>query len=1041
MSNIDKTLNITPRTGMDLRALDKSAGSPFIQNTMPRNGEFMSRDGFGVVYQFGTTLDCGRINQTGDFGLGPCIGSTTYRTRLGQDHLVSVHPLFAYTGNLRNVYEAGASWTSFVSGTASFDLAGVSVQVHNLTTGRRYEFVLHSQDTQNADLHNVYPHYSARANTSTYGSQNAQLRWFLPIQTPKWVQFCVLDGLLLLSIDQCGVWTYRGVDGPVTPDRKNEALDAFTATPSYGETSALSPMSLTDGALVDLGTTYVQQSTFGTPQLVANYNNSAVYAVGNVLYFSDRSQPNVVQSSNTFIVPTGDDLTAMGVVRGYLFLATANQCWVYQPSNGALLSGGILTDMSNAVGCASNVGFCLADQGIFFVGRQGVWLYGGGLDLKGISDELDRLWTDRQSLQLPLTDYYQASGVTDLTERQPAARIDVAAQTDTLKVAWSQWYKTLFVTGDTFSLCWTIGTGWHLWNYETHAGRADYVKAMAGMPSPSIVTLRENVYMVAGPLLAEPSNTGTAWSATDYSCALLQYGRGGTTDRTVDSTREDARTFNGGWIRLYPAVGAPLTANGWMVGKPVEAPAGYVTANGQVLATKTVWFPVSVFGVGATFSIGSLHLGFDSGNWEPVYWDPLNPVNLDLEAIFPADRLGSKGVWKQGAGTPTNRIAVAPPKATTAQITIDVDGGAGGVGVWDIAPQIGVNAWAPTTLFWMGFKKVGLTDDYYPQFTRVASSIAGVDCNAYCWVSGNYPVQQYALGAMEQPVDWVVKSQTLVVGGNVFKLRGVFIRAMHLGRATTGEIVANWPFGPMNVATSTDYRDWSAQAIDFTSLPVGNSESTSLGTSAIGKLKVSDPQTVVAGDRFVFLVPVAAGGTGVAVQVVAGLNFAIGANAAATATNLAAAVTALVAGITAAAVSNVVTVTVTAKTEAGNTVEFVGTSATYGLWPLESTTCTGGKTYQEMLPTARLQPTSTATDLVVNRFDGGPTWGTTAAPATGNLLIGDAAVDTLATSDGSAGTIGSLMLHGTILHAGEQVRVGNVEAAVRVVGEHRRWHR
>lgn len=1036
MSNIDKTLNITPRTGMDLRALDKSAGSPFIQNTMPRNGEFMSREGFGVVYQFGTTLDCGRINQSGNFGLGPCIGSTSYRTRLGQDQIVSVHPVYAFTGNLRNTYAAGATWDSWLAGQNGVTLSGVAIQAHNLTTGRRYEFVLHEQDTASSELHNVYPHYSARYSTLPTGGTPADyLRWFMPISTPKWAQFCVIDGLLLISIDKCGVWTYRGVDAPATPDRKNDSLDQYLATGSHGETCALSPMNLTNGALVDLGTTYVQPSTFGTPQLVTNFNNSAVYAVGNVLYFSNRSQPNVVQSGNTFVVPTGDDLTAMGVVRGNLFLATTNQCWVYQPSNGALFSAGILTDMSNAVGCASNMGFCLADQGLFLAGNQGVYLYAGGLDLKCLSDEIDRLWTDRQSLQLPLTDYYQASGITNLTELQPAARIDVAAQTSSLKVSWSQWYKTLFVTGDVFSLCWTIGLGWHLWNYETQAGRSDYVKAMAGLPAPSLVTLRENIYMVAGPLLAESTNETTPWTSVDYSCALLQYGRGGTTDRTVDAQREDKRTFNGGWVCMTTA----YHNNGWMVGKPTVTPAGYTTARGTVLATETVWFPVAVFGHGP-FTTASLHMGFNPSSWEPVFWDPADAANPDLEAIFPADRLGSSGVWKQGASTVTNRIALSNPRAASTTILIDADGAAGGVGVWDTAPVFNVNPLAPTTLFWIGFKKIGISDAFYPQFTFNVASIDGVDCALYSWISGNYPTQQYALQSLEQPVDWVVKSQTLAAAGNAFKLRGVFVRAMHLGRATTGEIVSGWPFGPLNVATSTDYRDWSAQAVDFTSLPPGVSQSTSLGTSATGSIVVTSPQTIAAGDHVTFLVPVATGGTGIAVQVVAGLNFAIGATASITAANLAAAVTALVAGITATATANAVTVTVIAKTEAGNTVEFIGASATHGLWPLESVSCTNGKTYQETLPTARLQPTSVSTDLVINRFGSGPTWGSTASPALGNMLIGDAAVDTLATSDGSAGTTGSLMLHGSILHAGEQVRIGNVEAAIRVVGGHRRWH-
>ena len=57
MSNIDRTLQILPQTGMDLRSLDKSSGSPFIQNVMPRNGGSVCANS-GCPYHQGTV--CGR---------------------------------------------------------------------------------------------------------------------------------------------------------------------------------------------------------------------------------------------------------------------------------------------------------------------------------------------------------------------------------------------------------------------------------------------------------------------------------------------------------------------------------------------------------------------------------------------------------------------------------------------------------------------------------------------------------------------------------------------------------------------------------------------------------------------------------------------------------------------------------------------------------------------------------------------------------------------------------------------------------------------
>ena len=235
---------------------------------------------------------------------------------------------------------------------------------HNLTTNRHYEFVLHQQDALSDNLCEVFPHYSTRYDSN-------RLRWFVPAGEPAWAQFTVVDGVLILAIDKCGLWTYRAVDGPVMPDRKNDSLPRFTATPNYGETSALSPLMLVDGPLVDLDTKYVQQNTFATPQVMTVYNGSAVYAVDNVLYFSNRNQPHIIEANNTLPVPAPDPITALATVRGNIFIATQNQCWLYQVGNG-LLSGGILTDMSNAVGCAGIQASVLSDAGLYFVGNQGV---------------------------------------------------------------------------------------------------------------------------------------------------------------------------------------------------------------------------------------------------------------------------------------------------------------------------------------------------------------------------------------------------------------------------------------------------------------------------------------------------------------------------------------------------------------------------------------------------------------------------------------------------------------------------------------------
>jgi len=107
----------------------------------------------------------------------------------------------------------------------------------------------------------------------------------------------------------------------------------------------------------------------------------------------------------------------------------------------------------------------------------------------------------------------------------------------------------------------------------------------------------------------------------------------------------------------------------------------------------------------------------------------------------------------------------------------------------------------------------------------------------------------------------------------------------------------------------------------------------------------------------------------------------------------------------------------------------------------------GNSEQTNILQRSRMRPVATqtpglkvGTPAVPAPPDTAPRWSTTADLTLGNLLIDDAAVDTMATTDGSQGERASVMLHGTMNAPGESVRVGKVEAALRMTGARRRWH-
>ncbi|MBM4344920.1 MAG: hypothetical protein FJ100_16250 [Deltaproteobacteria bacterium] len=903
---------------MDLRSLVKDGGSPFIGNVVTRNGEFAVRGGFGLVRQYSTTLNGGNVNrvaQDSSFGLGPSIGTFALRTPFGADQVLSVHTVTAFTGDFRTNDQQGG-WHA---GARAQLIVGLALHVHDLHSGRHFEFVLHDQQAETSQLDTVLPHAATRFDED-------HSRWFIPTALPKWATFSTMLGRALILIDGCGVWTYRPVDAPFGPDRKLDSMERAQLGPNYGETCALSPLEIGPGVFLGTGQgdeiSYFTAAQFGLPTAMCVMDDRVVYAAGSTLLFSDPNRPDNIMSPNVQFLPTQEEITLLAPVRGMLFVATTTQCWVYTPNTGeALVAKGQLVNISNTMGCLSQRGAVLAESGVFFADRSGIYVYGGGANLAPLSVEIDRLWTDTQSLQLPWTDYYTASGITALADPQPLSRVDVAQQSADFRLAWDDVRKALYCVLDDVALVWTDGFGWSVWTFFSHAGAGAAVQARANLAKPSLVPVRNNVYMVAGPYTLDYTSPLILEECTNSSCGLYLLGRGGALDASADASIEDERQPMGGWVKasqIAPGVGPAM-----FLGRPIRLPDGYECPAG-VIDGESFWLPVSISrGPTGTFNTSyELTFMFDNTRWQPVF---TTGVSTEIDFVLPSERLGSADGYAQGAPNPGSSevqcyLAGFANRAGN-QIRIFWDGT---LGAWTTKPVMNLGLLGPDLVILLPFRYIG-TDSSFSIFEPIAATTAVVSgwfaADVYYWQEGNYPTERTALEARRQPVDWAVKTANLELKGNEFKVRGVFVTAMHLGSAST-KVVAGWPFGPLNSATSSDYRDYAGQALDFTQTPPGNSQQTNI------------------------------------------------------------------------------------------------------------------QQQQRMMPTS-ISGNTVPQTVVGNNI---ARWGDSADATKGNLLIGDAAVDTLATSDGTQGTRASVMLHGTLNAESEGVRVGKVELAVRNVGLRRRWY-
>ena len=1048
MSNISETADLTATQGVDLRSLDKSKGSPFLQNVIASNGDLCTRPGFGLVREYGTSLNAGRhLGNTGmpafdafmalGLGLGACIGATAIRTPWGADQILAVHPVRGLTGNfITTVAGSGIDW---LAGQRAKALAGVAVVVHDLHTGRHVEFVLHEQDALQADLSVVLPHYSTRFNAvGPLGEDHG--RWYAPTRLPEWAVFAnpaVTDGSVVIAIDGCGQWTYRPVDTSMPVLRQNDSLDRANLLLLAGESCALSPMAMMEGrgVLESPDFVYLRGQELGSVDALAVFNDTAVYGVGNVLRFSEQTLPPAINADSFFILPTVDTVRCLAPVRGMLFVATDRQCWALQPVIGKYgFLTAQLTDLSATIGCIHNRAYVAGDDGVFFVSDAGVYLYRGGTDLVHLSVEIDRLWADPGSMQMPLTDFYVRSGITGLTGPQLPARIDVPAQMRTARLSWSQHHETLYCVCDDITLCWTANFGWTFWYFASHAGSVGEVQGVQNIENPIIVPVQGDLYLIGGPDVTnatDPVNDGI--DASDHSCYLLKLGRGGAVDRSMaatpempdvwtctlggyidvgntarvvingtnytwaavagdtldtiatslaavvnagtgdpsyyaqasgnalvlrnrivgvtfdtvtssmlagtgtfvavhtltgaaadvtDATLEDERKVVGGYVVVNQQTGPAF-----YIGQRIQVPANYITPTGQTLAFESFWFPISLGNCTVSaVTLFSLHFSFDRTRWEPVL---RAAGSQEFDFVVPSERMGSVGTPAPGAtgygpGGPdgTHQVQVSPLIGSN-EIHIDYNGTGG---AWTTAPFLNLGPVGPHPLLVLGFKYIGDTQASGQQsswgldpVTLAIPSVDGSVSGLYSWQDGRSLDESATLAAKQQPVDWVVKTLQARAKGLQVQVRGVYLEVQHLGKGTDA-VAPAWQYGPLNTATSTDLRDYSGQAIDFTSIPKGNTEQNNIDARR------------------------------------------------------------------------------------------------------------------------RLMPVN-ATNPSLKTFNNVAKWGSTADSSKGNMLIDDPGVDTVATTDGSQGERVSVMVHGTMNAPGEQVRLGKVEVALRQGGGLRkRWH-
>lgn len=784
--NRDAVIDVDLSKGIDADSLEKQ-GMSWAQNIEYRVNRIEVRGGFGTLAQFGTTMNSGRVpNPFGPpfvYGYGPPLGATLQLTNQGHVQILSVHALRAFTGTDKGQYLDHM----------------YALSVYDVTTGRRAEHVFRAQTQWMSNLPGVAL------------QSNAQPGWReAPVdQVPSFSQ---LSDLQYICLPGQGVWVYRPIDAFAVDQR----LQTTPGTLQSGDSAWVELVTPVNGVYATSGAVYFNASSFPLPSAMCSFQNRMVYASGRKIYFSDPDRPDNVQANSFYAVPTERPITALASVKGVILIFTTDETWMYQPSDPTqtgLISGGNIYNLSRSRGCLTAQSLTLMQDSVVFMDRRGVYVCDGGTSISKISDNIDTWFALPEQIQNPLSSYLTQAGLNTLSNQQPRAFIDMQSQLYRGTFTWDPQNQLLFLTFDDLTLVFCPDFGWSVYLYETTAvvqSGVPRVGLQQKLVNPIMFANAGDLYMIGG------ADVETYGDIQDSSVYILKQGRGGALDRS-SVTQEDLRQPYQFWFQ--PLVAVRPQAPSFYIAPPILLPDNYNDSAQGVVMTQPTWL-VPLFAANESQSALSdieLVLQFNSTDWQPVLISPSFP---NYAYLVPPPRLASKLAFTDlqvyNGGTPSvtgNRLHVKW-------------NGAGAPNNWSAWPKMGLIPGTPQPLLYLLMQRrtgtaattsTSMNWDFVSAQVKTDAMNPWVQCNG--WVAQEtgqpaYPQQDLGDNTHAQPVDWAISTPLLGDGKAQYKARGAAAVIQSYGRAAAQQ-VPGWLIGPYGSMTTSDYKDFAAQQIDY----------------------------------------------------------------------------------------------------------------------------------------------------------------------------------------------------------------------------------
>lgn len=808
----------------------------FYQNLRFKQGEWSTRPGFGQVAQFDSTL--GDTTPGGDvqLGYGKPLGSHAFLTNFGHLQVITVLPLFAFTGNVRS--SGTGRWSNMIA-----------VSVYDYSTDARWEVALHRHTSEmNESVHPIRDWHGVYQTASDVDYEDWLVReddvWF----------FHEYNDSLFFGSHSVGLFNYLPAD--FTDAVRRQQVDGsrdFRAIAGYGESCLIRRVSASPGVFDKLK--YFDAAAYPRPIDVTDWDGRLVLARGRNVYFSERGLPPSVLALN-FRTVTGDsEIVAVHRARDGVLVFFEREVWLYTPNIGSINSTGRSVQICDGVGIASSRAVVSSDDKVFWCDRNGVYVYGGGLQYQRISDDIEPFF--HSFVSNPLSSYFVDEGFINTGQLDPLTVYDYASAGD-VSLSFDPVDRHLLLTcpdlGITF--VWLNGL-WSIWNYQSVSNLLnDTVGATSSLPFPQLVCSRGIVFAVCGPELMTPVDAiEDAREQPIGSYLICELGRGGGLDRSVESF-EDRRAGSGSYTLT-----AGDGAGSIYFGEPIELGPSYKFPSGQV-KSNCVLVPVSVvIARSSNERVQTMHIQFqfDNSYWKPVQ-DTSSPYSIDL--VFPPERFNSHEAWglKSGtapaAGASEARVYVFATGATSTtgdQVRMHwngLDAGLYPVIAGSSAPYMNLAHAHSEKLFFFPFERLQTTSsndaigfgylfDRAEWRSQPGVAVADRDFDIFAWAySSLSPDRTHSADDSAYPVDWAALPGLFTHPSKAQLLfRSLYMRVRSFGQSQS-PIYPNSTFGLLNVVVGGDSRSWASQVIDFTggaiqSLSSVNSIRTRIQTAAL----------------------------------------------------------------------------------------------------------------------------------------------------------------------------------------------------------------